>query len=266
MRIYFNGCSHTIGTPLSLPNHRDAFPYILGDMYNAEVVCEALMGGSNERIVRSTIEATTRSDFDLAIIQWTHLDRFESVGMPSHRIHSSRNRRGETDEFGFIQHRPESSTWISRAKEDIPYRNFYRHIMGTNDESRSRNIIRMHRKYLTQILGLDGYLKNMGIRTIHIPFQGYKMENSLSRRIESECELAAPLNIGLFGLLRNRGYDICKKSSSRDAKGEFDGHFEADGHKETAFHISKIIDNNNTEEMPIDYEIEEAVQGVYDWE
>lgn len=267
MKIYFNGCSHTIGTPLSVPNPKDAFPYVLGEMYGAKVVCDALMGGSNDRIVRTTIEATSFQKFDLAIIQWSLMDRFETAGTKVHNIHMSRNRKGESDAWDFLQHRPETSLWPSRAHENIPFLDFYENILSQDKKVYNTNRLKLHRKYLTQILVLDGYLKNMGIRTIHMPFTYHNITNTLTKRIEKECELFCNWDMGIYEFLSLKGFELCKKAGPNAGPGEVDGHFETDAHKFIAERLANIIDNNDyDDEVEIDHDIEEIVQAVYDWE
>ena len=73
MRIYSNGCSFTYGDELQSTD--SAWPVLLSNKLNAQIVNDATSGGSNYRTVYRTIK-NTKDDFDLYIIAWTTNARF----------------------------------------------------------------------------------------------------------------------------------------------------------------------------------------------
>lgn len=73
MRIYANGCSFTYGDELQSINY--AWPQLLANKLNAEIVNDAIVGGTNYRTVYRTIKHT-KDNFDLYIIAWTTDTRF----------------------------------------------------------------------------------------------------------------------------------------------------------------------------------------------
>ena len=82
MNLYVNGCSHTHGTKIALKNKlEDAYPYLLANYYKAELINDSGLGASNDRIMRTTIEAVLSSPipFDKVVIQFTHMERFEGI-------------------------------------------------------------------------------------------------------------------------------------------------------------------------------------------
>jgi hypothetical protein len=91
MNLYVNGCSHTYGTTISLNGNLNlAYPHILSDYYNIDLVNDSVCGASNDEILRTTIEAVLKSStpFDKVVIQFTHLDRFETTSIHKHNPRS----------------------------------------------------------------------------------------------------------------------------------------------------------------------------------
>lgn len=60
----------------SLPSNL-AWPALLANQLNCEVVNLSIVGGSNDRIFRLAIEHTLLAHWDLVICAWTTLDRFD---------------------------------------------------------------------------------------------------------------------------------------------------------------------------------------------
>jgi hypothetical protein len=98
MILYANGCSMTYGAELA-GEHNDvsepylspsqnqfrkkhSWPGVLADYLGAIPINSGLGGGSNDRILRSTINEVIAADLgpeDLVIIGWTETERFEYV-------------------------------------------------------------------------------------------------------------------------------------------------------------------------------------------
>jgi hypothetical protein len=83
------GDSFTAGAELINPN-RDSWPFLLAKKNNWQVVNQGKGGGSNDRIVRITLEEM-QNEYDLVIIAWTSYDRFE-VNNIDISIYTSENR------------------------------------------------------------------------------------------------------------------------------------------------------------------------------
>jgi len=71
--IYTNGCSFTFGDELNDPSL--AWPYVLANKLNTNVVNDAVSGASNYRTVYQTIKNLNKN-FDLYIIAWTTTTRY----------------------------------------------------------------------------------------------------------------------------------------------------------------------------------------------
>jgi hypothetical protein len=102
MKLYINGCSHTRGTDLSMGgNTKLAYPYLLADYYDAELINESILGSSNDRIVRMTMESILNMAIppDKVVIQFTHLDRFDTGNI----THTPRSivKRNDPSMFGY---------------------------------------------------------------------------------------------------------------------------------------------------------------------
>lgn len=74
MKIYVNGCSFVYGDELD-DRANQSWPALLGQKFNATVVNDAMLGGSNARTVYRTIKHLDQ-DFDLYVIAWTFDHKF----------------------------------------------------------------------------------------------------------------------------------------------------------------------------------------------
>ena len=127
--LYINGCSHTAGTLTSLDGDlTKAWPNLLKDSYN--VVDDSWVGCSNDRIFRTTIERCVYDTPDIAIIQFTYPNRFES---PS--------------DSGIMQHLPEQG-------RDEFYSLYW------NKETHERSIMLM---MLPKIVALQHFFESLDI-------------------------------------------------------------------------------------------------------
>ena len=71
------GDSFTYGEELS-NRTADAWPYVLSRLQNIPVLNLGKGGGSNQYIVRTVIEETTKQTFDLVIVAWADSSRIET--------------------------------------------------------------------------------------------------------------------------------------------------------------------------------------------
>lgn len=227
MKIYFNGCSHTLGSKNSVPNpDRDSFPQVVRrklDLPSENVVVDAFRGGSNERIYRMTIEEYIQRPFDVAVLQWSMLDRFETPQSTKFEWHKQ-----WMDPKGWMQHKAVSNLYHSRDQWFIPDRQFYKnHHSGglTNDKD---YIMKMTRKLCTQIIGVNEFLRNNDVKVLNISCvpiygkMGFYVRNYdwVFNPSYDWIEQTIPS----FGFLRLGEF-------TRTANGEIDGHYKADAHE-----------------------------------
>ena len=74
--IYFNGCSFTNGYELE-KKFEDRFSSIVCQHFNTQEDNDAKVGGSNDRIWRTTMNHCLTNDYDLVVIMWTGINRIE---------------------------------------------------------------------------------------------------------------------------------------------------------------------------------------------
>jgi hypothetical protein len=73
MRLYFNGCSHTCGDDLDVPETQ-AWPALLAKEHNCDFLNDAVSGNANDHIIYRTIK--NAHEFDKIYIAWTYIERF----------------------------------------------------------------------------------------------------------------------------------------------------------------------------------------------
>tara|TARA_A100001515_G_scaffold68034_1_gene54130 strand:+ start:118 stop:873 length:756 start_codon:yes stop_codon:yes gene_type:complete len=74
--IYWNGCSFVVGSEVK-ERPRDTFAGLVGTHFMTPWWQNAKVGGSNDRIWRTTMDDMIRQPADLVIIVWSGLNRFE---------------------------------------------------------------------------------------------------------------------------------------------------------------------------------------------
>ena len=84
--IYTNGCSFSEGAYYQ--NRTDCWPWRL-NIRGFDVLNDAMGGGSNYRIMRTTLDTVTRMHgrIQVAVIQWTDPSRYETPGDDSYTRH-----------------------------------------------------------------------------------------------------------------------------------------------------------------------------------
>lgn len=230
MKILVNGCSHSLGTQLSLPDSQDRYSVKLADSLGAEVNNIALSGGSNDRIYRETINEICRVKYDLVILQWTDISRFET---PTRIINDEYHNVHSTDKW--LQHRPRTALWPTRDIDNIKWRDFYKDNwdIETKDKQKYSDLnIKLHKKLYSQIIGLNAYINSLGIRTINLSWDPLTIDDSMYKEVQ-KLEWPIACNYGIHHSLSGHGYDYCKKTRFPNEPGgsqEYDGHYMADGH------------------------------------
>jgi hypothetical protein len=71
--IYWNGCSFVVGSEVK-ERPRDTFAGLVGKHFMTPWWQNAKVGGSNDRIWRTTMDDMIRQPADLVIIVWSGLD------------------------------------------------------------------------------------------------------------------------------------------------------------------------------------------------
>ena len=77
--IYWNGCSFVQG--MEVNNHNDQFPHLVGNHFKQEIWRNSKVGGSNDRIWRTTMDDMSRTPAPLVIILWSGPNRFEFLNL-----------------------------------------------------------------------------------------------------------------------------------------------------------------------------------------
>jgi len=243
--IYVNGCSHTAGTVLALPNVYDSYAFVLGDLLGLNTISSASASSSNQRIYRSTIDFFSDAKVmpEIAIIQWTGIDRFETPNnleaiQSSFHISTS-SKYVDMHHEGWFQHLPASLLDPRRSKINIPFRSFYRAAIYPDYFKHGKDVSNVRNKLQTanaaQILGLDAYLQSLGVRVIHLIWEGFdKTEpNPILQTTLNSVEI--PVNDpyeALANIIHSHGYQVCKEVSTRNHLP--DNHYMADTHHQIA--------------------------------
>ena len=74
MKLYTNGCSFVYGDELE-DREKEAFPYLLKNRLNCELLNDSQNGSSNQRILRTTLKQNLNDYF--VIIGWSSIYRYE---------------------------------------------------------------------------------------------------------------------------------------------------------------------------------------------
>lgn len=227
--IYVNGCSHTAGTELALPNKYDGYPFVLGELLGLNTVSSASASSSNQRIYRSTIDFFSDAETmpEIAVIQWTGVDRFETP----HNLNDHHE--------GWYQHIPATVFDKNRTKINIPFRKFYREAFYPDYFKYGQDLANVRNKLeaanAAQILGLDAYLKSLGIRVIHLIWEGFsrnEINSTLQAMLDTvEIPMDDPYE-ALASVIHTYGYQVCKEVSERNRLP--DNHYMADAHHQIA--------------------------------
>lgn len=191
MKLYFNGCSHTVGLCSDLHNIEQTYAYKLSKKLNAEFINSALPKSSNDRILRTTIEDICSLDKlpDIAIIQWTYYDRFESpvicddFDWARNKWKNYRLRDKEWKQYGPV---------VDIMKENA--NDFLKQYVGNN----KLNAIQ---SFLTKVIALDSFLTNKNIRPIHMFFPSTKIiKDEKFKTLLNNCNTKNFINNPLTGI------------------------------------------------------------------
>lgn len=262
--IYVNGCSHTAGTWLALPNMYDSYAFGLGELLGLNTVSSASASSSNQRIYRSTIDFFSDAKVmpEIAVIQWTGVDRFETPNnleaLQSSFHMSTKFNYVDDHHEGWYQHLPASVFDKRRTKLNIPFRKFYReaiypdYFQNGKDISNTRD--KLEAANAAQILGLDAYLKSLGVRVIHLIWEGFsrnEINSTLQAMLDTvEIPMDDPYE-ALASVIHTHGYQVCKEVSERNQLP--DNHYMADAHHQIATWLYAYIQYGTKIELSKEY-------------
>ena len=77
--IYWNGCSFVQG--MEVEDRKNHFPYLVGSHFEQETWRNSKVGGSNDRIWRTTMDDMIRNPMPLVVILWSGPNRFEFLNL-----------------------------------------------------------------------------------------------------------------------------------------------------------------------------------------
>lgn len=120
------GDSFTYGDELT--DRTAAWPYLLGKMFRCQINNMAVSGGSNDRMFRLAVSETAKTRYNLVIIAWSEVSRFEAY---------------ESDRVQCFTHQATSPEWVVE---------YYRH--GYDDKL-------AHERWFTNMLALQAYFKSI---------------------------------------------------------------------------------------------------------
>jgi len=261
MRIYFNGCTHSIGSPKAIPDWRtQSYPAIIAkklgltleeqltkEITDKDVQVAAIRGGSNERIYRKTIQDCIQNDFnyDVVVIQWTHIDRFETPQKTKHKWHQS-----WIDPEGWMQHKAKTSLFSTRDEIFIPDRGFYKRHHSGAERKDQEYIGKMTRKLCGQIIGLNHFLLSHNIKTLNISAD--RLRGKMGRYCLNSFEwVFDPMNDWCEETLLSHGF--LREGEFVGPGSEIDGHYKEDAHEFIADIILKNI-NGSKQMIKLDQE------------
>ena len=242
MILYVNGCSHSAAAEATVPHawavddgqywDRGTEPHPanlavsygrhIADALNAELICQASSGGSNDRIIRTTTDWIEHNNNRLAntfmILQWTTWEREE----------------------WFYQ-----GTWYQVNASGID-------IVPNELQERYKNYVidvdwnvktpQAHDK----IWSMHEYLKNLGIR--HLFFSGHSTFSDIQNQHNWGKEYMHPY-------VREESYHNWLKNNGGTYANAASYHFDAKSHRLWADHMLQYIYNNHLiefNEIPTD--------------
>ena len=204
--IYVNGDSWTYGSELRDPAHADVkddfdlvhdtyrqahnWPGILGETYNVPVINSGWAGGSNHRILRTTItdiaNLKRQGRKPLAVISWTQMQRFELYNAendnwlefvgPSaknnHKIGLELWEKYSTDRSDLTQYLQHLILMDGFLKtNNVPYigTNIFRHNFNILEDLSVDPQFAPYLYQLSKVVGLSNHLYNVAISQILIP-------------------------------------------------------------------------------------------------
>jgi hypothetical protein len=232
MILYVNGCSHSAAAEAAVPHawaiddgqywDRGTEPHPanlavsygrhIADALNAEMVCQASSGGSNDRIIRTTID-------------W---------------VENNRNRLAET--FMILQ-------WTTWEREEWFYENTWYQVNASGIDIVPDALQERYKNYVInvdwnvktlqahdKIWNMHQYLKGLGIR--HLFFSGHSTFSDIQNQHNWDKEYMHPY-------IREESYHNWLKNNGGTYSHPEGYHFDAKSHRLWADHVLQYIKDNN---------------------
>ena len=232
MILYVNGCSHSAAAEAAVPygwaaddqqycdqgevahpaNLAVSYGRHIADALNAELICQARSGGSNDRIIRTTTDWIENNRGRLAdtfmILQWTTWEREEWFhGGTWHQVNAS----GIDIVPDELQHR---------------YKNYVINVDW------AVKTLQAHDK----IWNMHKYLKELGIR--HLFFSAHNAFSDIQNRRDWGVNYMHPY-------VREESYHNWLKNNGGTYANAASYHFDAKSHRLWAQHVLQYINDNN---------------------
>ena len=235
MRLYVNGCSHTYGTELSLDgDFQSAWPYLLAKKLDANLTNSSKIGVSNFTIYKNTIEdiLSLNQKPDLAIIQWTHFERFDTPLGLREQKNIVLNKGEDALTRNYRTHYPYEGKMKEPWNKDF-YVNFY-------DLKNSIHIQYMEEVSLFYMYMLQSFLSAKRINFIFLNFnKNRKVARAFTsstgegfkRRLNKENWLHN-IDTSMIDIFTSHNYQLCRKPKKEpDGRIFPDDHFMKDSHE-----------------------------------
>jgi len=228
VRLYFNGCSHTVGVCSGMYDIEQTYPSKLSRKFNAAFINSASPRSSNDRILRTTVEDICSLGYspDVAIIQWSYYDRFETPLMLNEYAENVKGwKNNRLRELEWKQYGP----WIQlyRGEENEIFHEFV-------DKNKTNAI----NSFLSKVILLDTFLLSHNIRPVHMFFPATKImkNNPIIQSLLAQCDTDNFFNSPFLGV------ESCL-DENEFARGE-DNHFLEEAHTFLADSLENFILNN----------------------
>lgn len=163
MRIYANGCSLTEGPHLE----NNAWPQLVANKLDAELVNDAISGGTNSRIMYHTIR--NLDSFDLFLIGWTSTARYTFYNT---------NNNHEINFNPVLSHPQYEQEWYYRDWGKILYSHWHNELFA-------------FKLWLQQIIQLQTIFKNAGKQYVMIN----AVENNLATWLSGPNSFKSLVNL-----------------------------------------------------------------------
>lgn len=146
--LYVNGDSFTYGTGV---DSKDTWPSLLAEKLDLNLVNDAVPGGSNARVIRTTLAFLARHQPSLVVIAWSSFLRTE---WPSHGLEPQHLHEMDFGHSPIIQVQP---NYTKYRNNDLPAITQYYQNINTNWAIDN---------YINQVLLLQSYLKYSKIQYV----------------------------------------------------------------------------------------------------
>ena len=178
--IYWNGCSFVQGMELVQPL-KDGFPHLVSKHFNQECKKQSKVGGSNERMFRTSTQYLAFHKPKLAVFCWTTPNRFEYLA------EGNNWRNAGWSSFGFDKRKLEINPEFSQIVKH-PGMSRKHHIGLSNYGIYVRNVRYNLIQTITFINAMKKYCEAMEIPSLHYFISKGQLTNALHTLDETYYE------------------------------------------------------------------------------